>query len=421
MELKHTAILPSQENWVGIYQELGVRTVVNAVGTLTRLGGSRMAPAVLEAMAEASRNYVRIEDLQEAAGRVIAEITGAESGYVTSGAAAGLLLGTAACVAGLDLQKMERLPFTPHDQGPPGSKNEVVVHRVHRNSYDHAVRGVGVKMVEVGHMGHPSAGPMRTYELESAINERTAMVFWPQMGGLPKDSFLSLKETAEIAHKRGVPVLVDAAAALPPASNLRKFVSEGADLVCFSGGKAIGGPQASGILAGRADLIRSVALQHQDMDVHPETWTWRQLIAEGKIAGPPLQGIGRPCKVGREEVVGLLTALMAYVRRDHAADLTCWQALAQRMAEGLSGIPGVQVTSNDGATSGRPSVTLQLDEQALGKTAVQVSNTLADGDPIVAVGTSSVDHGRLTLGTMCLADGEEEIVVRRLREVLVSR
>ncbi|HXI18052.1 MAG TPA: L-seryl-tRNA selenium transferase, partial [Chloroflexota bacterium] len=132
-------------------------------------------------------------------------------------------------------------------------------------------------------------------------------------------------------------------------------------------------------------------------------------------------GIGRPCKVGREEVVGLLTALMAYVRRDHAADLTCWQALAQRMAEGLSGILGVQVTSNDGATSGRPSVTLQLDEQALGKTAVQVSNTLADGDPIVAVGTSSVDHGRLTLGTMCLADGEEEIVVRRLREVLVSR
>jgi len=262
---------------------------------------------------------------------------------------------------------------------------------------------------------------MRPYELESAINERTAMVFWPLMGGLSQDSFLSLKETAEIAHKHGVPVLVDAAAALPPASNLRKFITEGADLVCFSGGKAIGGPQASGILAGRADLICSVALQHQDMDVHPETWTWRQLIAEGKIAGPPLQGIGRPCKVGREEVVGLLTALKAYVRRDHAADLTRWQTLAQRMAEGLSGIPGVQVTSNDGTASGRPNVTLQLDEQALGKTAVQINNTLADGDPIVAVSTGSAGNSRITLGTMCLADGEEEIVVKRLREVLVAK
>jgi D-glucosaminate-6-phosphate ammonia-lyase len=404
---------------VGIYQELGVRTVVNAVGTLTRLGGSRMAPAVLEAMAEASRSYVRIEDLQEAAGRVIGEATGAESGYVTSGAASGLLLGTAACVAGLDLHVMERLPFTPWDQGPPGVKNEVVVHRVHRNSYDHAIRTVGVKLIEVGHLGHPSPGPMRPYELETAINERTAMVFWPLMGGLPEGSFLSLEETARSAHKHGVPVLVDAAAALPPASNLRRFIAEGADLVCYSGGKAIGGPQASGILAGRADLIRSVALQHQDMDVHPETWTWRHLIAEGKIAGPPLQGIGRPCKVGREEIMGLLVALKAYLARDHAADLARWQRLAQHMADGLSGLRGVTVTYNDGGANGRPNVQLQMDSAALGRTALQVQNALADGDPIVAV--SATDGGRITLGTMSLADGDEEIVVSRLREALGPR
>src|SRR5881409_1111655 len=130
------------DGFVGdIYRELGVRTVINASGTLTRLGGSRMAPEVLEAMAAASRSFVRIEDLQEAAGKVIAEITGAESGYVTSGAAAGLLLGTAACIAGLDLQKMERLP----DTSAPDTKCEVVVHRVHRNSYDHAVRTAGAK------------------------------------------------------------------------------------------------------------------------------------------------------------------------------------------------------------------------------------------------------------------------------------
>ena len=398
----------------GVYSQLGVRTVINASGTLTRLGGSRMAPEVLDAMAEASRSYVRIEDLQEGAGRVIAEVTGAESGYVTSGAAAGLLLGTAACVAGLDLHVMELLPYI---QGVPSVRNEVVVHRVHRNSYDHAVRTVGVKMVEVGRMGHPSPGPMRPYELESAITERTAMVFWPLMG-VPEGSVLSLEETARIAHKHGVPVLVDAAAALPPASNLRKFISDGADLVCFSGGKAIGGPQASGILAGRADLIRSVALQHQDMDVHPETWTWRQLIADGKIAGPPLQGIGRPCKTGREEVVGLLTALRLYLSKDHDAEQRIWQQLAQRMAESLSGVRGLEATYHDGGASGRPTVGLQLDEKTLGKSALQVVNDLGEGDPIIAVQQGGADQGRLTLGTMCLAEGEEELVVRRLKEVL---
>lgn len=401
---------------MGIYQELGVRTVINASGTLTRLGGSRMAPEVLEAMAEASRSYVRIEDLQEAAGRVIGEATGAESGYVTSGAAAGLLLGTAACVAGLDLQKMERLP----DTSAPGTKNEVVVHRVHRNSYDHAIRTVGVRLIEVGHFGHPSPGPMRPYELESAINEHTAMVFWPLMGGTVGHGALSLEETVRIAHRHGVPVLVDAAAALPPASNLRRFIAEGADLVVFSGGKALGGPQASGILAGRADLIRSVALQNQDMDVHPETWTWRRLIAEGQIAGPPLQGIGRACKVGREEIVGLLTALRRYLQRDHAADLARWQGIAQRMAEGLSGVRGLRAVYNDGGATGRPHVVLHLDGGTLGKRAVDVINQLADGDPIVAVGQGGADQGTITLGTMCLEEGEEEIVVARLRQVVAG-
>src|SRR5262249_14617288 len=183
------------------------------------------------------------------------------------------------------------------DTSWPGMRNEVVVHRAHRNSYDHAVRATGVRLVEVGHLGHPTPVATRPYELESALSERTAMVFWPAMGDPARLGVLSLEETSRIAHAHGVPVLVDAAAALPPAGNLRAFVARGADLVTFSGGKALGGPQASGILAGRADLIRSVALQHQDMDVHPGTWTWRHLIAEGRLPGPPLQGLGRPCKV----------------------------------------------------------------------------------------------------------------------------
>jgi L-seryl-tRNA(Ser) seleniumtransferase len=404
-----------------VYRTLGVRTVINAAGTLTRLGGSRMAPEVLAAMAEASRSFVRIEDLQEAAGREIGAATGAESGYVTSGAAAGLLLGTAACVAGLDLQKMERLP----DTSAPGTKREVVVHRAHRNSYDHAVRAVGVALVEVGHFGHPTPFPTRTYELESALNEQTALVLWPVMGdpdtAPARLGVLPLEETVRVAHRRGVPVLVDAAAALPPASNLRRFVEAGADLVAFSGGKALGGPQASGILAGRAHLIRSVALQHQDMDVHPGTWTWRHLIAEGHLPGPPLQGIGRACKVGREEIVGLLTALRRYLERDHAADQARWRQLAQRMAGGLAGVPGLNAVYTDGGSRGTAGVEVQLDEGALRTTAVRVAAHLAEGDPIIAVGQGGLDAGRISLGTMCLEEGEEEVVVARLLEAVGRR
>jgi D-glucosaminate-6-phosphate ammonia-lyase len=399
---------------VGVYKELGVRTAINAAGTLTRLGGSRMAPEVLEAMAEASRSFVRIEDLQEGAGRFIAEVTGSEHGYVTSGAAAGLLLGTAACVAGMDLQKMERLPHTD----TPGTKNEVVVHRVHRNSYDHAIRTVGVKLIEVGHFGHPGAGPMRPYELESAINERTAMVFWPVMGGLPERSHLSLEETVQIAHRHGVPVLVDAAGALPPPDGLRQFIAAGADLVSYSGGKALGGPQASGILAGRTDLIHSVALQHQDMDVHPQTWTWREMIADGRISGPPLQGIGRPCKVGREEVIGLIAAVRMYLKRDHQAWLVSKQGIVRRLAEGLEKLPGLTVNLEDGSKNWRPSVTVQLDEKALGKTAIEVVVALGDGDPIIAAGQGAVDQGRITFSVFSVDEGEEEIILNRMKEVL---
>ena len=155
---------------MGIYDDLGVRPVINASGTLTRLGGSRMAPEVLAAMAEAAASFVAIDELQERAGAVIAEITGAEAGYVVAGAAAGLTLGVAACVAGLDVAEMDRLPDTT------GMKDEVVVQRGHRNAYDHAIRAVGVKLVEVGYLGYPGAGGTFGWQLDAAITERTAAV-----------------------------------------------------------------------------------------------------------------------------------------------------------------------------------------------------------------------------------------------------
>ena len=288
---------------MGIYDDLGLRTVINASGTLTRLGGSRMAPEVLAAMAEAAASFVPIDALQARAGEIIAEVTGAESGYVVTGAAAGLSLGVAACVAGFNVAAMDRLPDTT------GLRNEVVVQRGHRNAYDHAIRAVGVRMVEVGYLGYPGAGGTYPWQIADAISDRTAAIACPI---LDTPGTVPLREVCAIAHEHGLPVIVDAAAELPPRSNLRRFIAEGADLVVFSGGKAIGGPQASGMLAGRADLIASVALQHQDMDVRDATWSQRDLLANGVLRGVPHQGFGRSMKVGREEIVGLLVALQRF-------------------------------------------------------------------------------------------------------------
>ena len=200
---------------MNFYQKLGLRRVINARSYSTKAGGSLMAPEVIQAMREAAESFVRMEDLQQAAGQIIARLTGAEAGYVTSGAAAGLTLGMAACIAGLDPLKMNRLPDAR------GMKNEVIIQRVHRNDYDHALRAAGAKVVEVGF--NYATFP---YEVERAINDKTAAIFF--LAGSVEGS-LSLEQIVQIAHSNHVPVIIDAAAELPPAENLRKFIAQGAD------------------------------------------------------------------------------------------------------------------------------------------------------------------------------------------------
>jgi L-seryl-tRNA(Ser) seleniumtransferase len=397
---------------MGVYDDLGVRTVINASGTLTRLGGSRMAPEVLEAMADAAASFVHIDELQAKAGAVIAEITGAEAGYVTTGAAAGLALGTAACVAGLDVGKMDRLPDTT------GMKNEVVVQRGHRNAYDHAIRSAGVRFVEVGYLGYPGAGGTWGWQIDEAITERTAAVACPILN---TPGTVSLPEVAEIAHAKGVPVIVDAAAELPPRSNLKRFIAEGADLVTFSGGKAIGGPQSSGILAGRADLIASVALQHQDMDVRPATWNKRGLIASGSVTGIPHQGFGRAMKVGREEIVGLIVALQRYVAGDDRADARRWSAVLEAMAETIGEIPGVCTRVAANPRKPMPALVIEIDEAAVGFSAYDASNRLLQGDPAIAVDESRAEFGVLAVGAHGFRGNEAELVAGRLKAVLSSK
>ena len=394
---------------MGVYDELGVRTVINASGSLTRLGGTRMEPEVLDAMAEAAASFVRIDELQARAGEIIADVTGAEAGYVVTGAAAGLALGMAACVAGLDVAKMDQLPDTT------GMKNEVVVQRGHRNAYDHALRMAGIRFVEVGYLAYPGAGGTYGWQIDAAINERTAAVACPI---IDTPGTVPLAEVAEIAHARGVPVIVDAAATLPPRGNLRRFIAEGADLVTYSGGKAIRGPQASGILAGRADLIASVALQHQDMDVRMATWGKRDLYQRGVVAGIPHQGFGRAMKVGREEVVGLVTALRRFAAGSDEADTAHWSAQLDEIEQGLGTPPHVTLTraaSNGGVI---PLLRITIVEPRFGKTAYQVLNELLDGDPAIALAETHAEFGTITVNPHGLDDQEVPVIVDRLRAVL---
>ncbi|MFP6647421.1 MAG: hypothetical protein VCF24_28255 [Candidatus Latescibacterota bacterium] len=396
-----------------VYERFGVRPIINASGPATRLSGAIMAPEVADAMREASQWCVDIDQLQGAACAIIARHTGAEAGYVTSGAAAGLLLSTAACVTGLDPTKMNRLPDTR------GMRNRVVMARSHRNFYDHAVRSVGIELVEVGIADRYSGAGVRDaepWEYAAAIDDNTAAIFYVAYAHTQPD----LVSVVEVAHAAGVPVIVDAAGQLPPASNLTRFIAEGADLVCFSGGKTIAGPQASGILAGRKDLIEAAALQHLDLDILWDQWNPPEaLIDKSRLPGAPHHGIGRPCKVGKEEIVGLLTALERFVAEGDDARQARWLAHMQALVEAAGTIGGASVAlRNDPKRKTIPAVHVQLDEDVLGKTALEVVRELQDGDPGIAANPSYVREGVVAFGPMCLKEGEAEAVGRRLRAVL---
>jgi D-glucosaminate-6-phosphate ammonia-lyase len=386
-------------------KQLGIREVINGRSFSTKCGGSLLDDEVIEAMRQASKLYFRIEDLQEAAGAVIAGVTGAEAGYVTSGASAALTLAMAACMTGLDPGKMNRLPDTS------GMKNEVIIQRGHRNDYDHALRVAGAAIKEVGF-----AYATFPYELEQAIDSNTAAVF--HLAGV-EDGSLPLPVVARIAHSRNVPVIVDASPQLPPRENLRLFIEQGADLVAFSGGKHIRGPQASGILCGRRDLILAVAFQHQDMDVFPETWTYRGLIDEGRISGPPHHGIGRGFKAGKEEIVGLLVALRRYMERDIQAEIRCWHEAAREIAEGANAIVGLSGTVHCPPDNIKPlpAALITVDPPSFGMDAHAAINALQEGDPIITVFEGLANHGILKIFPDALRPGDGKLIVERLREI----
>lgn len=390
-----------------VYESLGVEPIVNAAGPVTRLSGARMDPAVTDAMAEAAQWCVDIADLQAAAGRVISDVTGAEAGYVTSGASAGLLLGVAACITGLDPGAMNRLPDTS------GLPNEVIMPRSHRNFYDHAIRSVGVRLVEVGLPDRFSGAGVRdteAWEIADAITDRTAAIAYVANAR----SRPPLSEVVEVAHARGVPVIVDAAGQLPPASNLTTFVAAGADLVCFSGGKAIGGPQGTGIVCGRRDLIGAMALQHLDLDVHWELWDPPgDLVDKDEVPGAPHHGIGRPCKVGKEAIVGLVTALRRFVDTPDEARHEAWARMVRKIADAVGATGGVEVTVNDAPGQWIPTLSLRFPEMS----GIEAARRLMTGSPRVFVGTSGAREGVLSVSPVCLREGDDAAVASKVKEV----
>jgi D-glucosaminate-6-phosphate ammonia-lyase len=410
--MSKTAARRPNEN---VYQRLGIRTIVNASGPSTRLTGGIMRPEVAEAMAEASQWCVDLAELQGRASEILAEATGAEAGYVTAGASAALMLASAACLAGLDPARMNRLPDTT------GMKNEVVMARSHRNMYDHAVAQAGARLIEVGIPDRFSGAGVRdaqVWEYESAINDRTAAILWVAQA----HSEPSLPEIVAIARRHGLPVIVDAAGQLPPAENLKRFIAEGADLVAFSGGKAIGGPQASGILCGRRDLVQSAALQQLDHDTYFEQWSPpASLFDKHKLVGFPASGIGRAAKCGKEEIVGLLTALKFFIEENSEERHKRLLALCQEVAGGLKGLKGAAVTLVDKKYKGAPAVELAIDERALGFSARDLVKRLQDGNPSVHANHARVRDGLVVFGASCMKPGDPAIVVERVRAELGAR
>ena len=383
--------MPIKKHVPAVLHKFGVMPIIHGAGTTTRYGGSRMRPETIEAMREASQVLVNIDELNEAAGEAIARMLGAEAALVTGGAAAGLVLQAAACIAGDDPAKIDRLPDTT------GMQNELIIQRAHRFMYDQAFRLAGGVLVEIG-LGRRTL----PYELESAITEKTAAVVCLSSPFTSPPGLLPFKTICEIAHTHGVPVIVDAASMLPPRENLYKHLRQGADLVIFSGGKGIRGPQSTGILAGRKDLIRAATLNSS-----------------------PNQAVGRPSKTSRDEIVGLMTALELFLAEDEAAEMNRYREVSTHIVDGARDVPGIRaVVEQDPLNRILPQAVIYFESSWDGPAGHTIREALAAGMPHIYVQQGAQQGGyfdEIAVDPFNLEPGDEEILAMRLREELTRR
>ena len=371
-----------------IYQSIGVEPVINCRGTFTIIGASVETPETRAAMEYAARYFVQYDELAEGVGRRLAELTGADWGMVSAGCAAGLKHVTAACVAGGNPEKLIRIPdLSGFD------KTEVVIPRSSRSVYDHAVRNIGVKIIVVD----------TAEELADALSPRTAMVYLTA-GGPSVSGPLSLENVAALAKPRNIPVLVDAAAENLTIPNVH--LQRGATIVAYSGGKAIRGPQCSGLLLGRKDILMSA---------------WQ--------ASSPHHGPGRDNKVGREEMLGLLAAVEAWVKRDHDAEWKKWLAYLDTISKRVSGIDGIETAVHEptGLSNHSPSLVVSWDPAKLHVIGEEIAEELARTKPRIALGGGSFrgnrsepDNGKTSISVTAwmMQPGDDKVVADRIYEVL---
>ncbi len=360
------------------FKELGVRPFINAAGTYTTLTASLMHPEVVEAMEYASRQFVHLQDLHDAVGRRIASLIGCEAAMVSSGAAAALTLGTAACMTGTNQEFIRRLPDTA------GMKAEVIVQKAHRFGYDHAVRNCGIRFVEVETVA----------DLEGAISDRTAMMLF--LNANEHVGKISAAEFAQLGKKHNVPTFNDAAADVPPVANLSKYINQGFDLVAFSGGKGIRGPQSAGLLLGRKDLIEAARLN----------------------GSPHSDTIGRGMKVNKEEILAMLVAVEIYLTTDHAAEWREFENRVQVIADVVGSLPGVKTeTFVPEIANAVPHLRISWDEAALKFTSAEATKELLEGEPSIEL-RPWAQAGTLEVAVWMLQPGEAQVVARRIREVL---
>jgi D-glucosaminate-6-phosphate ammonia-lyase len=397
---------------MSLYRELGLTPIINASGTVTRLGGAPMPQAVLDAFVAAAAETVPLEQLQAAASKRIAALTGAEAGLVTCGAAASLTLGAAAILVKWNIGRMERLPQCD------GFPNEFVVAREQRNGYDHAVRVSGARLVEVGFnelVANAGVRRTETWEYKAAFGPATAGVLYAYSSSAQPP----LDKVVECAHRHHLPVLVDAAAELPPRKNLSAIVSTGADLVAFSGGKAIRGPQSTGILCGRRELIGSAALQMLDMDDHPELWDPPSaLIDRSKFTGMPRHGIGRSLKVSKEEIAALLKAVELFAGGVFDPEVAKHKQWLGTIASALQGaaVECRLIDPDDGESSAV--LEIAVPESRPGRNAFDICRRLRNGTPPVYVGHAKLSAGTLVIRPVCLTEAQIEPLVRALADAL---
>jgi L-seryl-tRNA(Ser) seleniumtransferase len=371
-----------------IYQSIGVEPIINCRGTFTIIGGSVERPEVRAAMDAASKYYVQIDELADGVGQRLAELTGAEWGMVSAGCAAGLKHVTAACVTGGNPEKLVRIPDLTGFE-----KTEVIIPRSSRNVYDHAVRNIGVTVITVD----------TAEELERAINSRTAMIYVTS-GGQPSNP-LSLEAVAKIAQPRNIPILCDAAAEILTIPCVH--LEHGATVVAYSGGKAICGPQCAGLLLGRKDILMSA---------------WQ--------ASAPHHGPGRDNKVGREETLGMVAAVEAWVKRDHKAEWQTWLSWLDNISKRVSSLESVKTSVREptGLGNKSPALTISWDPARLNISGEEVADELATTKPRIALGGGGGGGGRggeadsgttsVSVTAWMMQPGDDKIVADRIYSVL---